>query len=225
MPEFKNFPGALRGAVRFACFLAPMLGLFSGSAAQDTSTAEGAAAVPTLAANPYRLVVIDAGHGGKDDGAKWYGTAEKDLALKVARKVEARLKAHGVPTLMTRSDDTFVSLDGRAAKANHHSDSIFVSIHFNAHGTTSTKGIESFYMSESGRQLANLIQSKIMGRIGTRDRGIKKRNYAVLTRTKYTAVLVEGGFISNRWECIRCRSDWYQDELAKAIVEGLLSFR
>ena len=80
-----------------------------------------------------KTVIIDPGHGGKDKGAYWYGISEKTLTLDVAKKVELLLKQKGIKVLMTRKSDRYVSIEDRASIANKYTNSIFVSIHFNAH--------------------------------------------------------------------------------------------
>lgn len=175
----------------------------------------------TLAA---KTVIIDAGHGGKDKGAHWYGISEKTLTLDVAKKVEALLKQKNIKVLMTRRADQYVSIQDRASIANKHKNAIFVSIHFNAHTNSSVKGIETFYISSKGKKLASSIQSRLAKRIKTRDRGSKKYHYAVLTKTKGVAALVECGFISNRWEGNRCSSTWYKDILAQEISDGIAAY-
>ena len=84
-----------------------------------------------------KTVIIDAGHGGKDKGAHWYGVSEKTLTLDVAKRVQTLLKKKGITVAMTRTSDRFVSIKDRAYLANKYSDSIFVSIHFNAHTNSS----------------------------------------------------------------------------------------
>lgn len=175
----------------------------------------------TLAA---KTVIIDAGHGGKDKGAYWYGISEKTLTLDVAKKVEALLKQKNIKVLMTRRADKYVSIQDRASIANKHKNAIFVSIHFNAHTNSSVKGIETFYISSKGKELASSIQCRLAKRIKTRDRGSKKYHYAVLTKTKGVAALVECGFISNRWEGNRCSSTWYKDILAQEISDGIAAY-
>lgn len=175
----------------------------------------------TLAA---KTVIIDAGHGGKDKGAYWYGISEKTLTLDVAKKVEALLKQKNIKVLMTRRADQYVSIQDRASIANKHKNAIFVSIHFNAHTNSSVKGIETFYISSKGKELASSIQCRLAKRIKTRDRGSKKYHYAVLTKTKGVAALVECGFISNRWEGNRCSSTWYKDILAQEISDGIAAY-
>ena len=173
------------------------------------------------AANAVKTVVIDPGHGGRDNGAKWGGIAEKDLNLDVAKRVEALLKKRNIPVVMTRRSDVYVSLDARAAKGNRYKNSLFVSIHFNAVTNRNVTGIETFYLSQRGSKLANSIQRRLAKRIRTTDRGTKKHHYAVLRKTRGVAVLVECGFISNGWERKRCASSWYKDILAQEIASGI----
>lgn len=175
----------------------------------------------------FKRVVIDPGHGGRDNGSKWYGVAEKTLTLDLANRIKKILDAKGVPTTLTRTTDVFMELDERAAVANRQSDAIFVSVHFNAHRDRSIKGIETFYYpgSTQGRVLATYIQGELGKRIKTRNRGVKPARLKVLRATKGSAVLVECGFISNRWECQRCASTWFRQVLAEEIVEGILRYR
>ena len=89
-----------------------------------------------LATGPVRAgrfsrVIIDAGHGGYDNGGKIGYIFEKHLALDVALRLERYLSGKGIRTTMTRRNDTFIPLEDRAAVANKSSSAIFVSIHFN----------------------------------------------------------------------------------------------
>jgi N-acetylmuramoyl-L-alanine amidase len=170
------------------------------------------------------VVVLDPGHGGKDNGARWYGISEKTLNLDVAKRVESLLKKKGITVVMTRRTDTFVSLDYRAKIANRHAGAVFVSIHFNAHSNRSIKGIETFYISSKGRNLAQSIQKRLASRINTNDRGSKKHHFAVLTKTRGVAALVECGFISNHWENRRCATTWFRDILAQEIASGIAAY-
>ncbi len=177
------------------------------------------------AASAKRVVVLDPGHGGSDNGAKWGGVAEKHLTLDLAKRVEGILKQKNIPTIMTRRRDVTVSLDGRAKSANRYSDPIFVSIHFNASRNRSIKGIETYYMSSKGKSFARIVQSRLANRIRTPNRGIKqKSSFAVLRKTKGPAILVECGFISNSWERERCKSSWFKNILAQEIAAGITSY-
>lgn len=174
----------------------------------------------------FRTVVIDAGHGGKDDGAKRYGVKEKDLNLDTAKRLEKILRRKGLHVVLTRRTDRYLRLQERAKIANRYQDAIFVSIHYNAHRDTSVKGIETFYASLEGRRLAAGIQKSLTRRIRTRDRGIKVgKQYAVLNKTRPVSVLVEGGFISNPWERRRLNGAWYRQIVAEQIAKGILVHR
>lgn len=177
-------------------------------------------------AGRFTTVIIDPGHGGKDRGAVWGGVSEASLNLILSKKVEALLKANRIPVRLTRTSDVYLSLDQRAAVANRYRDAIFLSIHFNAHTNTSFTGVESFYMSEKGKRIATSIQSGIIRQTKARNRGIKLgKEFAVINKTKFPAVLVECGFISNPYERRRCSESWYQTLIARGIVDGIIKSR
>lgn len=179
--------------------------------------------VITSMAGPETRIIIDAGHGGKDEGAHWYGVRESDLNLQVAKKLEALLLARNIPVTMTRRSDVFVPLAKRAEIANSYQNAIFVSIHFNAHRMTSIHGVETFYASPAGKPIAMKIQKELVKLVETRNRFIKRGlGYAVLNKTKCPAVLVECGFISNPLERNRCKTGWYQMLAARGIAEGII---
>jgi N-acetylmuramoyl-L-alanine amidase len=95
-----------------------------------------------------RRVVIDAGHGGHDTGAVGPGgTQEKDVTLAIALKLAQELKAKGLEVLLTRDDDRFVPLEGRAEFANDHKADLFISIHANANPDHKFRGLETFFLN------------------------------------------------------------------------------
>lgn len=173
------------------------------------------------------VIILDAGHGGKDNGAVWGGVKEATLTLSVAKKVEAILKQKGVPVRMTRRrSTTYFTPTQRAIMANRYNDAIFVSIHFNASRNTSARGVETYYASPRGKVIASNIQKQLVARVKTRNRGVKNGlKYAVINKTKCPAVIVECGFISNPWERKRCNTSWYQNLAARGIAEGIIKSR
>ncbi|MFV1994103.1 MAG: N-acetylmuramoyl-L-alanine amidase [Verrucomicrobiales bacterium] len=179
---------------------------------------------PYASAASFSTVVLDPGHGGSDKGSNWSGVLEKTLTLDLAKRVRTILRSKGVNAVLTRTTDKFVALEDRAAYSNRYSNAIFVSIHFNGHLNRGITGIETFYYSRSGRRLASSIQKGLMGRIRTRDRGIKRRGYKVLLKTKATAALVECGFLSNSWERKRCNEPWFRQILAEQIAVGIMAY-
>ena len=111
----------------------------------------------------FTTVVVDAGHGGKDNGAfRRYGGAEKNATLDVATRLAAKLRESQFHVVMTRSSDVFVELDERAAISNRQSNAIFVSVHFNDSGRRGIRGFETYYHSPVARRLAYRIQEQLM---------------------------------------------------------------
>jgi N-acetylmuramoyl-L-alanine amidase len=179
----------------------------------------------TAQALTFSTVILDAGHGGHDGGAAWYGLREKRLNLDVAQRVERLLKAKGLRVVMTRRTDTFVSLDARANTANRYARSVFVSIHFNANRTTSIHGMEGYYRSSKGKTLAGSILRSMDRRITGKNRGLINRNFKVLRSTRMPAAVIECGYISNRTEAKRCATPAHRQAIAEGIAAGILAVR
>lgn len=190
------------------------------------------------AASPYRakgksasssgnkVVVLDPGHGGSDSGAAANGLKEKDLTLKIASYCKKELEKYsGVKVYMTRSNDTYVSLDGRVNYAASVGADVFVSIHINSAANKAAAGAEVYYpnsnykppLGAEGKNLASAIEKKLVA-LGLADRGIKIRNsgtgntyadgsladyYSVIRQSKragFPGIIVEHAFISNASE-------------------------
>src|SRR5437773_8016538 len=98
---------------------------------------------PPAIEEPFTVVVLDPGHGGQDSGTTKAGILEKDLTLDVADRVERLLQAQGMATLLTRSDDSYVSLADRAEVANAQPNCVFISIHFDSAKPAAT-GVETY---------------------------------------------------------------------------------
>ena len=134
----------------------------------------------------FTTVVVDAGHGGKDNGAsRRYGGAEKDATLDVATRLAAKLRESQFHVVMTRSSDEFIALDQRAAISNRQKNAIFVSIHFNDSGRRGIRGFETYYHSSVARPLAYRIQQQLMTLPGASNRGVKTANFRVLRNAAY----------------------------------------
>ena len=174
----------------------------------------------------FTTVVVDAGHGGKDNGAfRRFGGAEKNATLDVATRLAAKLRESQFHVVMTRSSDVFIPLDERAAISNRQSNAIFVSVHFNDSGRRGIRGFETYYRSPVARTLAYRIQQQIMTLPGAVNRGVKTANFRVLRKAAYPAVLVECGFLSNRKEGAAARSASRRDDLADKIAEAIVDER
>jgi N-acetylmuramoyl-L-alanine amidase len=199
-----------------------------------------------------QTIVLDPGHGGFDKGAISSYGYEKDYALDVARELRPLLQAKGFRVRMTRENDVFVPLEVRAQIANETQDSVFVSLHFNAtdHDPSAT-GFEIYSLTPRGApstyednltlasiniqngtaedtasiELSSCIYHSLVGQLGEFDRGIKRARFAVLRLTRIPAVLVEGGFLTERGESRIIASSEWRKKLADAICAGIDNFR
>jgi N-acetylmuramoyl-L-alanine amidase len=174
----------------------------------------------------FHTVVVDAGHGGKDNGAyRRFGGAEKIATLDVAKRLSRKLHGSDFKVVMTRSSDVFIPLDERVAIENAQENAIFVSIHFNDSRRRGIRGFETYYHASNSFDLAQRIQSKLTTIPRSANRGIHHANFRVLRLAKYPAVLVECGFLSNRLEGGEVRDSEYRDELADKIAEAIVDLR
>jgi N-acetylmuramoyl-L-alanine amidase len=199
---------------------------------------------------PFAVVVLDPGHGGQDSGAMCAGVMEKDLTLDVARRVDRLLDSEGVATLMTRLGDSYVSLADRAAFGNRVKDSIFISIHFNEENKPVASGVETYYAAHQinsgstfaswlpffsptpsnspkpeSQSLASFIQEALVARTRSVDRGTQAKQFFVIANVTSPAVLIEGGFITNKDELSKLATEDYRDQLAAAVADGILRYR
>ncbi len=181
------------------------------------------------------LVILDAGHGGKDPGARGNNLDEKDINLAVALEVGEILEDDGIRVIYTRDDDTFVALNDRPNIANMYNASIFVSIHCNSNVSSSPSGTETYcyyplsnpalYMQKDERyNLALRIQEEMVSRLGLNDRGVKQANFEVLRETDMPSALVEMGFISNPGDAALLGQSTIQKRAAKAIAEAIADY-
>ncbi len=175
----------------------------------------------------FNRVVIDPGHGGKDPGSLGFNLIEKNLTLDLAIRIEKILSDKGISVELTRRSDEYVDFETRAEIANRSPKTLLISIHFNAHQDRSISGTETLYWpgSESGQELASYIQGELGRRLVTRNRGFRPERLRILELTRTTSVLIECGFISNRWESQRCGADWFRQILAEEISQGVLRYR
>lgn len=177
---------------------------------------------------PKPLIVLDPGHGGFDLGASVGSTSEKYLALSTALLTKKYLQRKGYKVIMTRTRDIFIPLKDRAHTANKTRGKLFVSFHFNSAKNTSAKGIEIYYYGSGNKwrrnasnKLAKTVLSRLLTTTKASSRGVKKGNFHVIRETKMPAILIEGGFMTNKTEGNRLRDFKYRDKLARATADGI----
>ncbi len=183
--------------------------------------------VPPNPIKPKALVVIDAGHGGQDPGARSIGGFhEKDINLTVALKVADLLEQRGIGVLMTRQQDRFIELEERANIANRRNADLFVSIHSDSNPDRSRQGFTVFVAraaSAEAYRAANCIGQAMAG-TGADSHGIREADYKVLVNTSGPAVLVEIGYLSNLQDTARLRDPVWQNRIAQAVATGILTY-
>ena len=182
------------------------------------------------------IVVLDPGHGGKDNGASGPGGLhEKDVNLDVALQAGKLLQAKGIQVVYSRTDDSYVYLEDISAIANRANADVFVSIHCNSALTSTAGGTESytftsvdfpelFLQQDERKRLATLLQENLIAKLQRSNRGVKEANFSVLRNTQMPAALVEMSFISNPTEEQLLASPDYRARAAQAIADAISQY-
>jgi N-acetylmuramoyl-L-alanine amidase len=174
----------------------------------------------------FTTVVIDPGHGGIDHGGiPGQRVWEKIMTLDTAWRLEKRLRAAGFRTIMTRRNDTFVSLPKRVAIANAQRDAIFISIHYNAAPRAAAEGFETYYYTRQSARLAAACYSRIIQAWPGSRRGVRVRGFFVIRRTVIPSVLVEPGFLTNPREAALISRPAVRQRIADLLADAIISKR
>ena len=198
-------------------------------------------------------VVIDAGHGGKDNGTRndTYGFLEKDLTLNVAVRLKELLENAGFQVKLTRSSDVFIPLEKRAKIANRFDADFFISLHFNSAASPEPSGFEVFALTPQNQpstkqpKLTNQDAERFPGNkndpwnmlaayhveralvkgLSGPDRGVKRARFSVLKNLNCPGVLVELGFLSHPETAKQLRSSDFRQLLAQSLCQGVVTYR
>ena len=179
-----------------------------------------------------RVIVLDPGHGGLDNGASVGKVNEDELNLKICFALKTELESRGATVYLTRTDDQDMTKRNynyskqddmylRALKVDEYQPDLFLSIHLNS-SSSSAWGSQVFYYknSEDGKRLAKCIHDQMKPVTGTR-KNISSCSFYMLRATKSLGVLIECGFISNANERGQLRSAKYHKKLSQAISNGI----
>jgi len=186
------------------------------------------------------VVVIDAGHGGRDPGkVSVTKELEKNINLSIAKKTKSLLEAQGITVVMTREEDMGLyqetdsnkkaaDMRARCKLISESNATLVVSIHQNSFSSESVKGAQVFYYSKSdgGKELAEIMQSSLITTLDpTNTKKAKSNtNYYMLLHTECPSVIVECGFLSNWDEATKLESDDYQSKVAESILNGITEY-
>ena len=191
-------------------------------------------------ATDQKVVVVDAGHGGRDPGKVGVdGCLEKDLNLEIAKKVQAILEQQDIKVIMIRDTDKGLyeeqtsnkkvqDMKNRCALINETEPDCVVSIHQNSYHEEYVSGAQVFYYSSSaeGKALAEALQSELISYADPENHRQAKANdsYYLLKKTEAPIAIVECGFLSNWKEAAKLQDDGYQSRVAWAVSMGILTY-
>lgn len=181
-----------------------------------------------------KVVVIDAGHGGKAPGAIKQGVQEKDLNLGILLKLKALLDQNdkNIGVYYTRTEDNNPTFEQRAQLANKSNANLFISIHNNS----TTDGVMSGYngtevmydeaKSEEGlssKHLAEICLEETTAVLGSKNNGLSLGNSIYIIRSSQVPVaLIEVGFMTNQEELDKLKSEEYQQQAAQGIYNAII---
>lgn len=168
-----------------------------------------------------KTVVVDAGHGGKDSGARGRKLLEKNINLDVARRTALGLLRMAARPILTRDGDYAVGLYERPRQANALQADLFVSIHCNAFKPDKGSGTQTYYCTPQSKALAVSMQDALWPALRRLDSGVHQARFCVIRETQIPAVLVELLFIDNQAEEMLLAQAAVRQEAANGICEGL----
>lgn len=183
-----------------------------------------------------KKVVLDAGHGGRDPGKIGAGEIqEKDVNLKIAKKLKGKLEERGIQAVLTREKDETLAPEGsanrqvedikkRVERIDGENALLAVSIHQNSYQDPEVRGAQVFYYQHStkGKEAAAILQEALTRMDPEHPREAKANGtYYLLRRTQTPTVIVECGFLSNPEEAKLLASEEYQEKIAEAVAEGI----
>ena len=186
------------------------------------------------------VVVIDAGHGGNDPGKVGVNKSlEKDINLKIAKKLKVYLENADVEAVLTREDDRGLykesdsrkkssDMKNRVKAIEKAEPDLVVSIHQNSYHEEYVNGAQVFYYSSSaeGKELAEALQAELVSYADPENHRQAKANdsYYLLKKTEAPIAIVECGFLSNWEEAAKLQDDGYQSRVAWAVSMGILAY-
>jgi N-acetylmuramoyl-L-alanine amidase len=170
-----------------------------------------------------KIIVVDAGHGGHDSGARGARSVEKSHALDIARRVRNHLEKRGATVLMSRDSDNFISLQGRVDFANSRGADVFFSVHINSFRSTSA-GTETFFWTSQSAALAREVHNELVKATGLKNRGVSQARFYVIRNTKMPSVLTETAFISNPREEALLINPAFRERVATGMARGIANY-
>lgn len=172
-----------------------------------------------------KRIVIDPCHGGPDPGIVVDGTTEAELMWDLAQRLEGRMAATGMETLLSRGPDTSPTEADRAAFANTAGADLVLSLHTDGHPSTLAHGLATFHFgtgngttSTVGEALAAFIQRELAARTGMLDCGTHPKTWELLRMTRMPTVRIELGYLTNPGDCRKLLDPAFRDVVAEGVL-------
>ena len=227
---FQQFPDTarvtldLKTSMRYTLQTMPDRTIFAMVVFDPTKSVQSAPPVTNLDVSLQGLtIVVDAGHGGHDTGARGKQSAEKNHALDIAKRLRDELDKRGATVLMTRDADYFVTLQGRCDFANTRQADLFISCHIDSATSTAT-GSTTYYTTGASKLLAREVQSELAQATGLRSKGIIQRGLYVTRNTNMPSVLTETCYISNPREEKTLMDANFRQRVAVGLAQGVSNY-
>ena len=169
-------------------------------------------------------IVVDAGHGGHDTGARGSKSKEKDYTLDIAKRLQRILIERGANALLSRSNDTYITLQGRVDFAQSRNADLFISIHMNSSPSAASNGTETFFYTAQSQFLAREIHKEFVAATGRKSRGVSQARFYVIRKTQMPSVLLECAFVSNPTEENIALTGQWRERVAQGVTRGVINY-
>ena len=171
-------------------------------------------------------IVIDPGHGGEDPGAvvDFSEAHEAEHTLSTALILKKELEKLGAKVIMTRTNNSTVSLADRANISNSNNADAFISIHFDSAEDSSLSGTTTYFYSEKSENLSQTVNKYLSRNLPLKNQGSRFQNFMVLRDNARPSILLELGYLNNQGDNKVISSEEYQQNIAKSIANALKEY-
>ncbi len=226
---FQQFPDTarvtldLKTPMRYTLQTMPDRTIFAMVIFDPTKTVQAASPTNLNVSLQGLTIVVDAGHGGHDSGARGNLSAEKNHALDIARRLRDELDKRGATALMTRDGDYFVTLQGRCDFANSRQADLFISCHIDS-ATAGATGSTTYYTTATSQLFAREVQNELAKATRLHSKGIIQRGLYVTRNTNMPSVLTETCYISNPREEKILMDANFRQRVAVGLAQGISNY-
>lgn len=175
-----------------------------------------------------RIITVDAGHGGSQAGAQYFGVKEKDLNLKAAKTLQKELVKNGAKVVMTRTTDQTLTLEKRVSISKAAKSDAFISVHHNVSNKKSEKGYLALYTKQSEKTFTNYLFKALHKPVGAVSdvpaEQYRYQNLFVLRESPIIGTLMEYGYMNLKNELNAINTNSYRQAMAVGISAGVANY-